>query len=304
MSSFWTSLGSPKIVLGPMVDQSELAFRMMTRHHGVQLAYTPMFHARLFSECEDYRRKHFTSCAKDRPLIAQFSGNDGATIATAAKHLIGEVDGIDLNFGCPQHIARRGNYGAFLLDKPDLMVNIVKDIKKSLNLPVTCKIRKVDADDRAKTLDLTRRLEEAGCAAICVHGRTKDEKGPMAKDCDWELIREIKKAANIPIIANGGVENYDDAMRCLQYTGADAVMSAEALLGNPAVFDRSYKGSTTDLASEYLEYCDKYGEDRPSVIKAHLFHILHARLTEDTAARQLLSDVRKLNMVDLCTSCP
>jgi len=99
---FWRSLGSPKYVCAPMVDQSELAFRTLTRQLGVGLAYTPMLHARLMIELEVYRAHTFDPEPRDRPLFAQLAGHDPAVLLEAGRHVQGHVDAVDINFGCPQ----------------------------------------------------------------------------------------------------------------------------------------------------------------------------------------------------------
>ena len=105
----------PLLVCAPMVDQSELAFRLLSRRHGSNLCYTPMLHSRMLITQKTYKDEHFTTCAEDRPLVAQLCGDDPETLLKAARMLENEVDAIDLNFGCPQGIARRGHYGSYLL---------------------------------------------------------------------------------------------------------------------------------------------------------------------------------------------
>ena len=113
---WYKSIGSPKFLVAPMVDQSELPFRMLTRRYGAQLCWTPMFHARHFATDENYRKRMFTPCQADRPLIVQFAANDPDFLLQAVKYVEKDCDAIDLNCGCPQGIAKKGNYGAYLLE--------------------------------------------------------------------------------------------------------------------------------------------------------------------------------------------
>ena len=105
--------------------QSELPFRMLTRRHGVQLAYTPMLHAQMFATRPKYREATFSTCEGDRPLFVQFCANDPDTFVAAAKKVQHLCDAIDLNLGCPQGIAKRGNYGSFLMDDLDRVKALV-----------------------------------------------------------------------------------------------------------------------------------------------------------------------------------
>lgn len=122
---FWTkTLRSPHLVVAPMVDASELAWRLLSRRHGAQLCYTPMLHSLIFSSNERYRREGLASVPEDRPLIVQFCGNDADSMLKAALLAQPYCDAIDINLGCPQAIAKRGRYGAFLQDDWPLLTKI------------------------------------------------------------------------------------------------------------------------------------------------------------------------------------
>jgi len=273
---FFRRIGSPKFIVAPMVDQSELAYRLLCRRHGAHMCYTPMFHARLFATDEKYRREQFTTCPEDRPLSVQFCGNDPQTILAAAKLVENDCDEVNLNLGCPQGIARRGRYGAFLLTETELLEDIVSTLHKNLKVPVTCKIRLLSTLEA--TIELAQRLEAAGCAILTVHGRTKEQKKLMTGAVDWHAIRAIKEAVGIPVIANGGIETLEDVERCLAVTTADGVMTSEAVLENPFIFEGiNVSGESQDRAArEYLAICAESPETMPGLkcIRSHLFRFL------------------------------
>ncbi|KAD4888195.1 hypothetical protein E3N88_20268 [Mikania micrantha] len=133
----WKKLGEPKLIVAPMVDNSELPFRLLCRKYGADAAYTPMLHSRIFTENEKYRSQEFTTCKEDRPLFVQFCANDPDTLLEAARRVEPYCDYVDINLGCPQRIAKRGNYGAFLMDKLPLVKSLVEKLAQNLNVPVT-----------------------------------------------------------------------------------------------------------------------------------------------------------------------
>lgn len=125
-------------------------------------------------------------------------------------------------------------------------------------------------------MHLVRTIVKAGCSLLTVHGRTKEQNKLKVGKCDWDMIRKIKQSVDIPVFANGGIYNYEDAIKCLEYTGVDGVMSSESLLENPALFSGEVK-DLDKLALEYLDICKTYETD-PAYIRPHLFKFLYTGL--------------------------
>jgi tRNA-dihydrouridine synthase 1 len=280
--SWWKRFGSPRLVLAPMVNQSELAFRLLSRRHGAGLTYTPMLHSTRFTSEEAYRLENFDEHSADRPLVAQFCGDDPATLLAAAKMVQARCDAVDLNCGCPQGIARRGHYGAFLLDEPELIENIVRTLARGLSVPVFVKMRVLPAKNGTElggvdvdaTIALARRLEAAGCSLLTLHGRTRAQK--CACVADWQTIHAVKDALSIPVLANGGVETPEDLEACLTATGCDGVMTSEAALENPAMFAGrpTSRSNQVAVAREYIELSKAHPPRALAILKAHFFKIL------------------------------
>ncbi|KAJ8770620.1 hypothetical protein K2173_021267 [Erythroxylum novogranatense] len=282
----WRKLGEPKLIVAPMVDNSELPFRMLCRKYGAEAAYTPMLHSRIFTECEKYRSQEFTTCKEDRPLFVQFCANDPDTLLEAARRVEPFCDYVDINLGCPQRIARRGNYGAFLMDNLPLVKTLVEKLDTNLNVPVSCKIRIFPKLE--DTIMYAKMLEEAGCLLLAVHGRTRDEKDGKKIRADWKIIKAVKNAVKIPVLANGNIRHMDDVHLCLEETGADGVLSADSLLENPALFagfrtaewvvdgEEIFENGNLDQADllvEYLKLCEIYPVPW-RMIRAHVHKML------------------------------
>lgn len=299
-TNFLTSLGSPKFICAPMVDQSYLPWRHMVRKHGVHLTFTQMINAKVFLRSSTFRHEvmdwldyshsngqFFADEARDldQPLIAQFAGDDPQTLISAAKIIIESrnICAIDLNLGCPQNIAKRGNYGAYLLPDTERVLHILSNMVNSLDCPVTAKIRKLPKDE--DTIRLVQSMEKCGVQMITVHGRYVTQRKQYTGAVDWDIIKLVKQAVNIPIVANGGIGNLGDALNCLEWTGADAVMSSEGLLENPRLFSKQgdydfhhdFVHSQLESARELVSYFQCFPQRKASTssLRAHLFKMLH-----------------------------
>ncbi|XP_061339998.1 uncharacterized protein LOC133286582 [Gastrolobium bilobum] len=302
----WAKLGRPRLIVAPMVDNSELPFRMLCRKYGAEAAYTPMLHSRIFTETEKYREEEFTTCKEDRPLFVQFCANNPDVLLEAARKVEPYCDYVDINLGCPQRIARRGNYGAFLMDNLPVVKSLVEKLALNLQVPVSCKIRLFP--NLEDTLKYARMLEEAGCMLLAVHGRTRDEKDGKKFRADWKAIRAVKDAVRIPVLANGNIRHIDDVKDCLEETGVEGVLSAETLLENPALFagfrtaewvsgsegtNVDGKLDQADLLVEYLKLCEQYPVPW-RMIRSHVHKLLGDWFSLQPHIREELNKQSKL----------
>lgn len=295
-------IGKPTKIVAPMVDQSEFAWRMLSRKYGATLAYTPMFHAKLFATSEKYRKDMWSDIdgdpTIDRPLIAQFCANDPDYLLKAAKLVEDKCDAIDLNLGCPQGIAKKGHYGSYLMEEWDLIHKLIKNLNENLTIPVTAKIRVFP--DYEKTLKYAEMILDAGAQFLTVHGRQREQKGQKTGLADWDVIKYLKShlPADTIIFANGNILYPEDISRCLNYIQCDAVMCAEGNLYNPGIFNTNYvddKDKTfprvDKILREYFEIVKAYEISHASKIsmKSHFFKILRAFLSNHVDIRSKLA---------------
>lgn len=290
---------APTFVCAPMVLQSERAFRMLVRHHGCGAAWSPMAKAM----CWDMQRaqvlEDLSGCPEDRPLVCQLCAVGVDEVVAAALDVQAHCDAVCLNLGCPQRTAAAAGFGAFLMDRPALVREMVSALAAALHVPVFAKIRVLP--ELADTLAFVQMLEAAGCSLVTVHGRTRDNThhgGP----CDWWAIRACVNAVCIPVVANGGVYTLAAAHECLRVTGAVAVMGAGGLLRNPRMFNpapSAVAGASVEsvagandcgpiaLAREYLRVAEAY----PPPIRCVRDHLLALLRTEIKTAGEAMYDM-------------
>uniref|UniRef100_UPI00398F80CD tRNA-dihydrouridine(20a/20b) synthase [NAD(P)+]-like n=1 Tax=Pristiophorus japonicus TaxID=55135 RepID=UPI00398F80CD len=243
-------------ICAPMVRYSKLAFRSLVRKYDCELCFTPMIIASAFLKSGKARDSEFTTSDVDRPLVVQFAANRAQDLAEAACIVSPFADGVDLNCGCPQRWAMAEGYGACLINKPDLVQDMVRQVRNQVECPnfsVSIKIR--IHKDLAKTVDLCRQVEAAGISWITVHGRATEERH---QPVHYDAIKIIKENVNIPVVANGDVRSNKDVHFVHQQTGIDGVMAARGLLANPAMF-AGYEETPLQCVRDWVDIALEHG---------------------------------------------
>jgi len=222
-----------------MAGVTDLPFRVICRELGAGFTYTEMVSAKALVYQDSKTQSLLLTGENEHPVAAQIFGSDPVCMGdAAAKALdISGADIIDINMGCPVGKIANSGDGSALMKNPELARSIIENVLKSVTVPVTIKIRKGWDKGSVNAVEFSKMAEEAGASAVAVHGRTKKQmySGPA----DWDIIRDIKEAINIPVIANGDIFSPDDAVRILSYTRADMAMIGRGSFGNPWIFQQA-----------------------------------------------------------------
>ena len=228
-----------KLALAPMAGVTDLAFRAVCRELGAGLTYTEMISSRALVYQDSKTRGLLCLGQNEHPSGVQIFGSDASCMAEAAALAleISGADFVDINMGCPVGKVVRSGDGCALMRDPDKAMQIIEAVRKTTNRPVTVKIRKGWDKGNANAVEFSKMAESAGVSAITVHGRTRTQL--YSGRADWDIIREVKRAVSVPVIANGDVFTAEDAERILKYTCADMVMAGRGALGNPWLFGQA-----------------------------------------------------------------
>lgn len=220
-----------KVILAPMAGVTDSPFRILAKEMGCAMVYTEMVSAKgaVCAPAQTLKIARFTE--EERPIGIQLFGSDPAVFAEAVSFCAAlEPDVLDINMGCPvKKVAGKGE-GCALMRDPDRAHDITKAVCQAAAVPVTVKMRIGWDAQTINVVEVAKAVEEAGAAAVTVHGRTR-EQGYSGK-ADWSHIARVKAALRIPVVGNGDIWQPQDAERMLTETGCDAVMIGRGVLGN------------------------------------------------------------------------
>ena len=230
-----THIIEPPVILAPMAGVTDKPFRQLCRRFGAGLAVSEMTTAdpRLWTTRKS--RLRMDHADEPGPVSVQLAGTDPAVLAAAARHAAGRGAAIvDLNMGCPAKKVCNVAAGSALLQDEPLVARILAAVAAAVDIPVTLKMRTGYSRDRRNAVRIARIAEEAGIAAVAVHGRTRQDF--FTGEAEYETVAAVKAAVRIPVIANGDLATPAKAVQVLRETGCDAVMLGRPALGRPWIF--------------------------------------------------------------------
>lgn len=228
-----------RVFLAPMAGVSDAAFRGLCIEQGAALVYTEMVSAKALCYGDKKTAELLYVPENGHPVAAQIFGHEPEVMALGARRAL-EISGadiIDINMGCPVGKVVKSGDGSALMKTPQLAAEIVSAVCAAVSVPVTVKLRKGWDSGSENAVELALLCQEAGAAAVAVHGRTRVQM--YSGRADWDAIREVKRALRVPVIANGDIFEGEDAEHILRYTGADFCMIGRGAFGDPWIFARA-----------------------------------------------------------------
>ena len=230
--------GRTPALLAPMAGVNDIVFRRLCLEQGCDLTYTEMISSKALSFANEKTRHLLDLAEGERRVAIQLFGHEPEVMAREAAWVEDELGDalalIDINMGCPAHkIVKKGDGSALMRDQ-DLAASIVRDVARAVSCPVTVKFRRGFGAEEETAVDFGLRMEDAGAAAVTVHGRTAAQmyRGPS----EWECVARVKAALSVPVIGNGDIVSGASAADMVRATGCDGVMIARGAQGNPWIF--------------------------------------------------------------------
>ena len=222
------------ILLAPMAGITDLPFRIVCKDYGAGLVCTEMVSSKAIFYNDEKTKKLLNMNSEQRPIQAQIFGSDINSMIVATKYVSNIAEILDINMGCPApKVVKNGDGSKLLLDLK-AVEEIVTNVVKNSTIPVTVKIRKGWDNNNIVAVEVAKIIEKAGAKAITIHGRTRSEF--FSGNIDFNIIREVKEAVNIPVIGNGNIIDEESAVKMFETTGVDGIMIGRGAMGNPWIF--------------------------------------------------------------------
>lgn len=228
-----------RLCLAPMAGVSDFAFRTICTELGAAMTTTEMVSAKALVYKDEKTKGLLYNPGPLHPCAAQIFGHEPEIMAEAAPMAL-EYSGaeiLDINMGCPVGKIVKSGDGSALMKDPELAARIVEAVVRSVDVPVTVKFRKGFDGGSVNAVEFARLMQQAGASAIAVHGRTRAQM--YSGRADWDIIRDVKKAVDIPVIANGDIFSAEDAEHILRYTGCELAMVGRGSFGDPWIFEQA-----------------------------------------------------------------
>lgn len=272
-----------KIVVAPMAGISNMTFRRICKSMGASLVVAEMVSDKAITYGNEKTFELLRMNDDERPISQQIFGSDVKSFVEAAKIVEEKMkpDIIDINMGCPvPKVAVKNQAGSALLKNPEKVGEIIKAVVGAVNVPVTVKIRSGWDQSSINAVEIAKIAEANGASAITVHARTRAQ-GYSGK-ADWNIIKEVVNAVNIPVVGNGDVVSCFDAKKMLDETGCSAVMIGRGLLGNPWLIKECVEYLESGKLPEVIDYNEKI-----DMMEYHL-----NKLCEDKTEKQAVLEIR------------
>ena len=298
-----------RLALAPMAGVTDAAFRQICAELGAGYTVTELVSAKALCYHDAKTAQLLRPFPGEKPFAAQIFGSDVNCMAEAAQMAI-EISGadiLDINMGCPVGKVVKNGDGSALMRDPEKAARIAEAVVRAVRVPVTVKMRRGWDKGSINAVELAKMLEQAGVSAVAVHGRTRMQM--YGGEADWNTIRDVKQAVNIPVIANGDVFSPEAAVRILKFTGADMAMIGRGCFGNPWLFRQSAAAldgrdipplppfaERWDTAVRQVELSAAYGTERGAILEAR--HHLCWYLKGVSHANYYKEKIVQLNTLD------
>jgi nifR3 family TIM-barrel protein len=222
-------------ILAPLAGYTDLPFRLLCREYGAACCFSEMISCHGLTYRQQKTLDMLATRPEERPVAIQLFGAEPTHMGRAAAMVSSHaIDLIDINMGCPVKKVVKKGAGSALMKQPGLAREIIRQVVANTDRPVTVKIRTGWTHDTINAPEFARMAEEAGAAAITVHGRTWSDG--FSGTVDWGVIARVKEAVSVPVIGNGDLTSYADGLAMMAATGCDGVMIGRAALGAPWIF--------------------------------------------------------------------